>query len=80
MAEENNPARSFEQGLEELEAVVKELESGDLPLEAALERFEQGIHFSERCRKLLEEAEQKVEILLKKNDGVEAEPFEPEKS
>jgi len=80
MAEEDNAARSFEQGLGELEAVVKELESGDLPLEQALERFEQGIQLSERCRKMLEEAEQKVEILLKKNDGVEAEPFEPGKS
>ena len=76
MAEKKKPAKSFEEGLEELEAMVKELESGDLPLEKALERFERGVRLSEDCRKALEEAEQKVEILLKKNDKVEAEPFE----
>jgi exodeoxyribonuclease VII small subunit len=78
MAEEKKPERSFEDGLGELEAVVKELEGGDLPLEQALEKFEKGVALSEACRKQLDEAEQKVEILLKKNDRVEPHPFDPE--
>ncbi len=76
--EEPKPAKSFEDGLNELEAVVKELESGELPLEQALDRFEKGMALSQACRKQLEEAEKKVEILLKKNDRVEPEPFDPE--
>ncbi len=79
MAEDKHPGKSFEESLNELEALVKELEGGDLPLEKALEKFEQGVRLSEACRKKLEEAERKVEILIKKNDRVEAEPFEPDK-
>ncbi len=79
MAEDKQLDKSFEESLNELEALVRELESGDLPLEKALEKFEQGVKLSEACRKKLEEAERKVEILIKKNDRVEAEPFEPDK-
>ncbi len=68
----------FEQSLGELEAVVKQLESTELPLEKALELFERGMHLSEACRKQLTEAETRVEILMKKGDEVEAEPFLPE--
>ena len=70
---------SFETSLEELEKVVKELEAGDIPLEQALALFEKGIGLSENCRKQLEEAETRVEILLKKNGKVQAEPFGPDK-
>jgi exodeoxyribonuclease VII small subunit len=70
---------SFETSLEELEKVVKELEEGDIPLEQALALFEKGIGLSESCRKQLEEAETRVEILLKKNGKVQAEPFGPDK-
>ena len=77
---EQPAAATFESGLEELEAVVKELESGDLPLEKALELFEKGMLLSERCRKQLEEAETRVEALIKKNDKVQAEPFRNDKS
>jgi exodeoxyribonuclease VII small subunit len=70
---------SFETSLEELEKVVKELEEGDIPIEQALALFEKGIGLSESCRKQLEEAETRVEILLKKNGKVQAEPFGPEK-
>ncbi|MEZ5363261.1 MAG: exodeoxyribonuclease VII small subunit [Bryobacterales bacterium] len=65
----------FEQSLDELETIVKELESGDMPLERALELFEKGVGLSESCRKRLEDAETKVEILLKKGRTLEAEPF-----
>ena len=78
-APEDKPLASFETGLDELERVVKELEGGDLPLERALALFEKGIGLSETCRKQLQEAETRVEILLKKNDKLQPEPFPPEK-
>jgi exodeoxyribonuclease VII small subunit len=68
----------FEQSLAELEGVVKELEKPDLPLEKALELFEHGVTVSEACRKQLADAETRIEILIKKGQGVEAEPFGPE--
>ena len=71
---------SFEQGLSELEAVVKQLESGDLPLEQALSLFERGMQLSGQCRKQLEEAETRVEMLVKHNDTMQAEPFRAEKT
>lgn len=69
------PASSFEASLQELEAVVKEMESGDLPLERALELFEKGMRLSETCRKQLEEAETRVEILMKRGSEVQPQPF-----
>ncbi len=74
-ASDDRPLATFEASMAELEKVVKELESGDLPLERALELFEKGTALSETCRKQLQEAETRVEILLKKNDKVQAEPF-----
>ena len=56
---------SFEISLDELEKVVKELESGDLPLDRSLELFSRGIALSESCRKQLEEAETRVETLIR---------------
>ena|ERR1051325_3698580 len=67
---------TFEGCLERLESVVEELEKGDLALERALQLFEEGMKLSAVCRKKLEEAENRVEILLKKSDGkMVAEPF-----
>ena len=63
---EEKPAASFESGLQELETIVKEMESGDLPLERALELFERGMLLSESCRKQLEEAETRIEMLVRK--------------
>ena len=80
MADEPKPAASFEAGIQELEQVVKELETGDLPLERALELFEKGVQLSDTCRKQLEEAETRVEILIRKNDKVQPEPFKPGKA
>jgi len=78
--EEKQPGASFESCLDELEKVVKELESGDLPLERALELFEKGVALSEACRKQLEEAETRLEILMKKDSKIQAEPFRPDKA
>ena len=66
----------FEKGLERLEAVVKELDGGDLPLERAIELFEKGTAMAETCRAQLAEAETKVEILTKRGSRVEAQPFQ----
>jgi exodeoxyribonuclease VII small subunit len=77
--EQETPAPSFEACLDELEKVVKELEGGDLPLERALELFEKGVDLSNSCRQQLEEAETRVEILMRKTGKVQPEPFRPEK-
>ena len=61
--------KSFESSLIELEKVVEQLEAGDLPLERMLELFEQGVRLSRECQKRLDEAERKVEILLKNDEG-----------
>ncbi|MGH9805531.1 MAG: exodeoxyribonuclease VII small subunit [Candidatus Acidiferrales bacterium] len=60
---------SFEASLHRLEQIVKKLEAGELALDDALKLFEEGINLSQQCQKQLEEAESKVEILLKKADG-----------
>ncbi|MGO9229754.1 MAG: exodeoxyribonuclease VII small subunit [Bryobacteraceae bacterium] len=69
------PVRSFEASLEDLEKVVKELEAGDLPLERSLELFERGVSLAGDCRKQLDAAETRVEILLRKEGKIAAEPF-----
>jgi exodeoxyribonuclease VII small subunit len=69
--------KKFEAALARLEEIVKELETGDLPLEQSLKLFEEGIKLSRLCNKRLEDAERRVEILLKsKNGTVTAQPFE----
>jgi exodeoxyribonuclease VII small subunit len=82
MAEEQQTSQtvaSFESCLDELEKVVKELESGDLPLDRSLELFSRGMQLSESCRKQLEEAETRVEMLIRKEGTYQPEPFRPEK-
>jgi exodeoxyribonuclease VII small subunit len=69
----------FERSLARLEEVVQKLESPQLSLDEAMKLFEEGVGLSRECQKQLEEAEGRVEILLKKADGkLAAEPFEPE--
>jgi exodeoxyribonuclease VII small subunit len=67
----------FEDCLQRLEKIVQELERGDVPLEKSLTLFEEGMQLSASCRKQLEEAEGKIEILLKQNGRLQTEPFEP---
>jgi exodeoxyribonuclease VII small subunit len=67
----------FEECLQRLEKIVQELEQGEVSLEKSLTLFEEGMQLSTDCRKELDEAEGKVEILLKKNGKLQAEPFEP---
>ena len=68
-------ALSFETGLQQLEGIVKEMEGGELPLERALELFEKGMKLSETCRKQLEDAETRVETLIKKAGEVTPQPY-----
>jgi exodeoxyribonuclease VII small subunit len=67
----------FEECLQRLEKIVDELETGNVSLEQALKLFEEGTQLSSSCRKELEEAEGRVEILLKQNGKLQAEPYEP---
>ena len=70
----------FERSLARLEEVVRRLESPQLSLDDAMKLFEEGVALSQECQKQLEEAEGRVEILLKKADGkLAAEPFDPER-
>ncbi len=67
---------SFEESLKRLEELVAQLERGDLALEEAIKIFEEGSRLSEECRKHLEEAEGKVEVLVKQKDGsMKRDPF-----
>jgi exodeoxyribonuclease VII small subunit len=77
----SDKAPSFETNLERLDNIVRELEDADLPLEKALQLYEEGMKLSEVCQKQLEEAEGRVEILRKRVGGkVVAEPFETEET
>lgn len=74
-----SPAKkeTFESNLERLGTIVDQLESSDLPLEKALQLYEEGMQLSAVCQKQLEEAEGRIEILRKQADGkIAAEPFE----
>ncbi len=66
---------NFEQSMQTLETLVKQLETGDLPLDDALKMYEQGVRLAGQCQKVLTQAEQKVEILSQ--IGTEAEVLEP---
>jgi exodeoxyribonuclease VII small subunit len=67
---QNEPqARTFEASLEALEGIVHKLERGDLPLEKSLDLFEQGIRLSRECQERLSQAERRIEVLLRDQQG-----------
>jgi exodeoxyribonuclease VII small subunit len=69
--------KKFEDAMERLEQIVEGLESGDLSLEESLKIFEEGMNLVNFCSKKLEEAEQKVTILIKESEGkYSQQPFE----
>ena len=70
---------NLEKSLADLEELVEELESGDLPLETAMKKFEEGIKLTRGCQAALKDAEQKVQILLKSAGGGELSEFEVDK-
>lgn len=69
MKENQEQPKSFEASLEALEEIVQSLEGGDLPLEKSLELFEEGIRLSRQCQERLSQAERRIEILLRDNQG-----------
>ena len=69
---------NLEKSLADLEALVEELESGDLPLEKAMKKFEDGIKLTRACQTALKDAEQKVEILVQSAGGENLESFDIE--
>jgi exodeoxyribonuclease VII small subunit len=79
--EEKMPKDKFEDALNKLEKIVAKLEEGDVPLEESLRLFEEGIRLSRLCNQKLDEAEKRVEILLKNKEGVlKPQPFDPSTS
>ncbi len=72
---------TFEESLKKLEVIVDQLEKGDLALEDSLKLFEEGVGLSAACKKELDEAEGKVQVLIRQRDGsLKAEPFLNEKA
>lgn len=68
---------TFEQSMQELEALVEKMEQGDLPLEDALQSFERGIQLARHSQQKLKDAEQKVQILTNQNGQQQLDDFEP---
>lgn len=69
--------KTFETALEQLENLVRDIESGDLPLDKAMQKFEEGVKLSKYCAQKLDEAEAKINLLLEKENGkVETAPFD----
>ena len=68
----------FEESLGRLEEIVRKMEAGDMSLEESLKAFEEGIKLARLCTKKLDEAERRVEILLKQEDGMTVKPFHEE--
>ena len=77
MASKKIDRLSFDATLEELETIVHQLEQGSLPLEEALKQFEQGIALVRVAQQKLDQAEQKVQILLSEGGSERLEPFTP---
>jgi exodeoxyribonuclease VII small subunit len=74
-----NHSLAFEESLQKLEALVKNLESGSMPLEDSLTAFQEGVGLVKSCQTLLSQAEQKVEMLIKASaDNIETKPFPTE--
>lgn len=83
-AEGETAASDFERSLAELEAIVDKLEQGDLSLDESLRHFERGVQLTRTCQSALKQAEQKVEILLRKSGGApdqfETAPFDTDEN
>lgn len=72
-------SKNFEEMIENLEQIAKDLESGNLSLDDSVKKFEEGMEISKECSKILEDAEKKISILVKNSDGeIKEENFEVE--
>ncbi len=77
-AKKTDKQASFEKALERLETIVTEMEGGSLSLEKMMKRFEEGMNLIKFCSEKLNEVEQKIEILVKKDGQTVLKPFETE--
>jgi len=68
--------KNFEASLEQLEQITRELEDGDLSLEASIKKFDEGIKLADYCNQKLDDAQKKVNILMQKEGKLTAEPFD----
>lgn len=68
-AKKSKKTLNFESAIKELETLVEEMEQGDISLEESLKKFERGIELTRTCQKALQEAEQKVQMLIENKDG-----------
>lgn len=71
---------TFEEALSRLEKIVRDLEAGDVPLEEAISGFQEGMQLAKVCRDKLNQAEQKIEMLVADATGLVRKPFSPEES
>ena len=78
MPKKNDLPASFETALQELEQIVSRLESGALPLEEALNEFERGVQLARQGQVKLQQAEQRVQILLSESEDATLSPFQPD--
>ena len=67
---------SFEENMQKLEEIAKELEGGELDLNSSMEKFEEGMKLSKQCNEILENAEKKITILLQKDGEIAEENFD----
>jgi exodeoxyribonuclease VII small subunit len=77
MATEEQDIVSFEEAMERLETIVSKLESGDIPLEKAIDLFQEGMKLSQLCGAKLEQVERKIEMLIESENGFHKKPFAP---
>ena len=75
MAKQQEPAMSFEEAMEKLEGIVERLEGGDVPLETAIDLFQEGMKLSQLCGGKLELVEKRIETLLESAQGFRTVPF-----
>ncbi|MFD2611885.1 exodeoxyribonuclease VII small subunit [Paenibacillus gansuensis] len=75
--ETNKEILNFEEAMEKLEDIVAKLESGDVPLEQAIELFQEGMKLSQLCGSKLEQVERKIETLMEENGNFTKKPFLP---
>ncbi|MNH23626.1 Exodeoxyribonuclease 7 small subunit [compost metagenome] len=75
MEAKTNSELTFEQAMERLESIVSRLENGDVPLETAIELFQEGMKLSQLCGGKLEQVERKIELLIESEQGFQKKPF-----
>ncbi len=80
MTKKVETVEKFEVALERLEKIVEQLEEGELPLDESLALFEEGIKLTRICGKRLDEAEKKIQMLIKDEKGLKLEDFDPDET